>query len=479
MEWPIFFMVKKQENSNTPQEGVFNSTLQNLSRVWREITRLSGRNGSKKDVSPETLRGQIEACLAGQGGEVSARARAAKLARSYLDFSKEERLEFLRILARDFGVEKEQVNTAFEALKAAQDDEEIEVNQRTLRRALEPARVALLRKFNTLQSGPRFLVELRRELLDLKQSHPELRFLEHDLRELLNSWFDVGFLDLRSINWNAPASLLEKLGHYESVHRVRSWHDLKNRLDADRRCYAFFHPCMPHEPLIFVEVALVNGFASQIQVLLDEEAPVLDPDEVDTAIFYSISNTQQGLAGISFGNFLIKQVVDRLRHEQPNLKRFSTLSPIPGFKRWLEEAMKNKEVDLSPPEKKKLKGVFEEEPSIEHLSKELSSVKWAKDEKLAEALKPVIMRFAATYLLTAKGRDGKRALDPVAHFHLSNGARMQQLNWMGDTSGKGLRESAGLMINYLYRLDRIERFHEDYSGGGKIAVSSTISGLIK
>lgn len=472
-------MAKTKEDNQPTQEGIFNSTLSNLSRVWREIARVSGRDGSNKDARPEILIKRIEACLAGQGGEASARTRAAGLARSYLDFSKEERLGFLKTLARDFGVDQKKVDKAVDALNQATGEEEVESCQQALRGILEPSRTTLLRKFNALQSGPRFLVELRRELLDLRATHPELRFLERDLKELLTAWFDVGFLELRSINWNAPASLLEKLGHYEAVHRVRSWHDLKNRLETDRRCYAFFHPCMQDEPLIFIEVALVNGLAKQIQVLLDEQAPILDPDEVDTAIFYSISNTQQGLAGISFGNFLIKQVVDRLRHEQPNLKRFSTLSPIPGFRLWLKKSLKTEELFLKPAEKKKLKAITGEEPTLDLIARLMGSLKWTREDELVSALKPILMRYVATYLLKVKGRDGQRALDPVAHFHLSNGARMQQLNWMGDTSGKGLRESAGLMINYLYQLDRIERNHEAYTSDGKIAVSSSISGLLK
>jgi malonyl-CoA decarboxylase len=473
-------MAKTKEDNRSAQEGIFNSTLDNLSRAWREIARLSRREGSSKDTRPDALRKRIEACLAGQGGEVSARGRAAGLARDYLDFTLSERLVFLEILAKDFGVEKAKVDTAIAALQHAKDEEEVEASQRALRSALEPKRVALLRKFNTLQSGPRFLVELRRELLELKEANPELRFLERDLKELLTAWFDVGFLNLRSINWNAPASLLEKLGRYEAVHRVRSWHDLKNRLETDRRCFAFFHPCMPEEPLIFVEIALVNGLARQIQGLLDEGAPILDADETDTAIFYSISNTLKGLAGIGFGNFLIKQVVDQLRHDQPNLKQFSTLSPIPGYMRWLmEDYLTQKTLTLNASEKKKLRAILGKEATTELLAGILASSKWTRDDKLSEALRPVLLRAAATYLLQAKGRDGKRALDPVAHFHLSNGARMEQLNWMGDTSAKGIRNSVGLMINYLYPLDRIERYHEDYSGSGKIAVSSSVSGLLK
>ncbi|MDA0350320.1 MAG: malonyl-CoA decarboxylase [Verrucomicrobia bacterium] len=472
-------MIKPKKDSRPNQTGTINSALHNLSLVWHEITRLSGRNMTPKDARPDVLRRQMEACLVGQGGEVSARGRAVDLAQSFLNFSDDERLVFFKILARDFGVDQVKVNQATEALKQAVDKDALENCQMALRQALQPARVALLRKFNALPSGPRFLVELRSELLKLTVKHPELRFLERDLKDILNSWFDVGFLELRRINWDASASLLEKLGRYEAVHRVRGWHDLKNRLDTDRRCFAFFHPSMPDEPLIFIEVALVNGLADQIQGLLDEKAPVLDPGKANTAIFYSISNTQQGLAGISFGNFLIKQVVDQLRQELPKLKQFATLSPIPGFKRWLDQSIQEGNLDLTSSEKKKLEAVTRQKVSAKELRELLGSVKWAKNEKLAEALKPILLRFVAFYLLKAKGRNQQRALDPVAHFHLTNGARMKQLNWMADTSGKGLRESAGLMINYLYSFDRIERRHEAYSGQGKIAVSSTISGLIK
>ncbi len=472
-------MVKAKQADRFPQEGIFNSVLGGLGRAWKEIVLFSGRDRESNETSPETLIKQIEACLAGQGGEVSARGRAAGLARSYLAFSPEDRLVFLKILANDFSPDRARVAKAMDLLQDARTDDEVEDRQRELRNALTPARVAILRQFNTLQSGPRFLVELRRELLELKAEHPELDDLERDLKELLNTWFDVGFLSLRTINWDAPASLLEKLGHYEAVHRIRSWHDLKNRLETDRRCYAFFHPCMTDEPLIFIEVALVNGLADQIQILLDQKAQILDADDADTAIFYSISNTQQGLAGIKFGNFLIKQVVDRLRHELPNLKRFSTLSPIPGYIPWLKKSLKKDALEFKSAEIRKLKAVSGESLSSDLLLGFLANLRWSKNEELAETLRPILMRFAAIYLLKEKRPDGQRALDPVAHFHLSNGARMEQLNWMGDTSSKSLHESGGLMINYLYRLDRIDRFHEDYAASGTISASSAISALLK
>lgn len=472
-------MVRTRQIDLASQESFFSNALNGLGRAWREIARLSGRDRENNESRPEILIKQIEACLAGQGGEVSARGRAAGLARSYLVFSPSERLVFLKLLASDFGPDRVKVTKAIDRLRKASDDDEIERRQRELREALQPTRITILRKFNTLESGPRFLVELRRELLELKGQHPELEHLDGDLKELLSNWFDVGLLSLRAINWDAPASLLEKLGRYEAVHRIRSWHDLKNRLETDRRCYAFFHPCMIDEPLIFIEIALVNGLANQIQALLDEKARIIDADDADTAIFYSISNTQQGLAGIKFGSFLIKQVAHRLRHELPNLKRFSTLSPIPGYMSWLKKSLKKDALELKPAEKKRLKSLTGESPFSTLLLSFLANIKWSKNEALAEKLKPILMRFAAIYLLKEKRSDGQRALDSVAHFHLSNGARMEQLNWMGDTSSKGLRESGGLMINYLYRLDRIERFHEDYAANGAISASSTITSFLK
>lgn len=467
----------KETDTNSSPEGILGSTWSGLRSAWREIVRVSTRTNTTSDSDPDTIRAQIDACLSKKGGDVSARRRAAGLARSYLGFEANERLEFLRILNNEYGADSDLVAGAVEALDGAKDESETEMARYRLRLALEPARIKLLREFNTLQSGPRFLVELRRELIGLKKEHPELAALERDLKELLRSWFDIGFLDLKSINWNSPASLLEKLGRYEAVHRVRSWQDLKNRLDSDRRCFAFFHPCMPDEPLIFIEVALVRGLSVQIQDLLDEKADVLEAEEADTAIFYSISNAQQGLVGISFGNFLIKQVVDLLRRELPNLKHFSTLSPIPGYLSWFMEELAAERIALLPAENKGFKSLAGGEAPLQLMKDALKSCLWAKDEKLREAMKPVLMRQCSLYLQQVKRTGKQTAANPVAHFHLSNGARMEQLNWMGDTSNKGLRESAGIMINYLYRLDRIDRYHEDYCSKGKINASKPVLAL--
>jgi malonyl-CoA decarboxylase len=281
---------------------------------------------------------------------------------------------------------------------------------------------------------------------------------------------------LKRISWDSPAALLEKLIAYEAVHEIQSWNDLKNRLEADRRCFAFFHPRMPDEPLIFVEVALVAGMAGNIHALLDESAPLGDPNAADTAIFYSISNCQRGLNGISFGDFLIKRVVDALAAELPRLKVFATLSPVPGFRAWLSK--EGPRLELQPAEAKALSTVVVNGAAAPDLVELLDRPGWQTDPALTAALREPLVRLCAQYLLQEKGRSG-RAADPVAHFHLTNGARVQRLNWLGDLSEKGLQQSAGIMVNYLYRLDHIETNHEAYRGEGKVAASSTVRHLLR
>src|SRR4029077_1999364 len=263
------------------------------------------------------------------------RARAAQLGRTYLALNAAGRRRFLHLLAEEFDTDHAMVDDCCALVAAAADTAARTAAERALRVALTAPRVTLLRQFNALPDGVKFLVDRRAELIAVANGDPVLRGLADDLRELLANWFDIGFLQLQRITWDAPASLLEKLMAYEAVHEIRGWTDLKNRLEADRRCFAFFHPRMPDEPLIFVEVALVTGIAGNIHALLDEAAPVGNPQAADTAIFYSISNCQQGLVGISFGDFLIKRVVDALASELPRLKSFATLSPLPGFRAWL------------------------------------------------------------------------------------------------------------------------------------------------
>jgi malonyl-CoA decarboxylase len=343
---------------------------------------------------------------------------------------------------------------------------------------LEPPRLRLLTQFTTIPDGMKFLVELRTTLLGAMKGDPHLIALEADMRGLLANWFDVGFLELKRIDWDSPAALLEKLVGYEAVHEIRSWRDLKNRLDSDRRCYAFFHPRMPAEPLIFVEVALVRGLASSVQRLLDQKAPVQNPREADAAIFYSISNCQSGLAGISFGNFLIKRVVLELSAEFANLRTFATLSPIPGFSRWLDRQIRDDDTTLLTEDETAILLALEPaETGALALKRLLARRGWARDPALCKSLEPVLVRLCARYLLAES--NGRRAADPVAHFHLSNGARVERINMAADISEKGLKESAGLMVNYLYAPDKIEANHEAYAGEGRRQASTLVRKLAR
>ena len=475
--------------------GLLDRALKQVTALWRNVA--AGVAGtSESDGFAARMRG----CLDARGGEVSARSRAAGLAQAYLEADEEGRLDFLRALA-SFDSDPDAVRAAWERVAAATGMAERAAAKARLRRALEPPRLRLLTQFTAIPDGVKFVVDLRGDLLSRMKGDPLLEALEVDLKALLAAWFDVGFLELRRIDWSSPAALLEKLVGYEAVHRIRTWRDLKNRLDSDRRCYAFFHPRMPDEPLIFVEVALVQGMADNVQRLLDEKAPVLDPQDADTAIFYSINNCQRGLDGISFGNFLIKRVVSLLSTEFPNLKAFATLSPIPGFRRWLEERIaEGDEALLDEEEAMALRAAAPPEPSLPAPSRDgatatahvlletpvqtfarlLSRRAKAREEAVAKLLDPVLARACAHYLLSESARSGsRRARDPVAHFHLSNGARIERLNPRGDRSEKGWRESAGMMVNYLYDPARIEDYHEDYAGEGRRAASSGVRKLAK
>jgi malonyl-CoA decarboxylase len=419
----------------------------------------------------------MQECLEALGGEVSARARAANLARAYLGLNLAGRKRFLEILARDFAVDRGRLSEAVLDYHAAPDDRKLLAAQRRLGEILIAPRVRLLTQSNSLPDGIKFLVDMRKDLLACGEEDPWLGSLEADLRDLLASWFDVGFLELRRIAWDSPASLLEKLAAYEAVHQIRSWADLRNRLDVDRRCYGFFHSRMPDEPLIFLEVALVRGMAGSVQALLDENAPTQDPRQADTAIFYSISNTQDGLRGISFGNFLIKKVVDDLAAEFPSIETFATLSPVPGFMNWLDH--------LGLDELRKIVHRRDHD-ALERLCRRqgiagdfrnlLKLSGWRNIPEFTSALQRPLMRLCSHYLLAAKKQE--RPVDPVARFHLGNGASVERINWLGDISEKGLLESAGLMVNYRYRAAEIEANHERYASRGAIAASAAVRRLI-
>jgi malonyl-CoA decarboxylase len=316
-------------------------------------------------------------------------------------------------------------------------------------------------------------VDLRAELLPHLKSDGRLAALDVEMEYMFSTWFDVGFLDLRRISWDSPASLIEKLIKYEAVHDIKSWADVKNRLDSDRRCYGFFHPRLPDEPLIFVEVALVDALADSVTPLLDEAASASDSKRATTAIFYSISNTQQGLRGVSFGDSLIKRVVEELRQEFPKLKVFATLSPIPGFRPWLAKNAAALLAQLDDKSRSTLgRALGFDPPGPEHLLT-------AADKALAlDAKSPVrhmVLQCAAHYL--GKAIEDGKPLDPVARFHLGNGARVERLNWAGDPSAKGLKQSYGLMVNYLYDLKKLDK-NRWMLAQGKIPISNDIETLI-
>ncbi|MBV8523133.1 MAG: malonyl-CoA decarboxylase family protein [Acetobacteraceae bacterium] len=457
--------------------GFFDRAIRRIATVWRDMA------ASVSNDEEDSIQAQMRAVLDSRGGEVSARGRAAKLARTYLAADTAGRIEFLQTLA-GFDSDPQAVADAYSMVQAARDVAERAAAKARLRRALEPPRSRLLTQFTTIPDGMKFLVDLRAFLLENKKDDPWLNALEGDLHRLLASWFDVGFLELSRIDWWSPAGLLAKLVGYEAVHEIRSWRDLKNRLDSDRRCYAFFHPRMPNEPLIFVEVALVKGLATNVQSLLDQRAPVLDPKVADTAIFYSISNCQRGLSRISFGNFLIKRVVDLLSDEFRNLKAFATLSPIPGFCKWLDQQLNSENPPaFSDEEKSNLSTaapaeIATPETAAEALKVILSRRGWFRDPVVVKAVEPVLTRLCARYLLN-ESRIGQRALDSVAHFHLSNGARIEKINMLADKSERAVKESATLMVNYLYDPAKIEAYHEEYVGERKRNASTAVRRLAR
>lgn len=407
----------------------------------------------------EKLRAQLRECAEGQGGEVSARGRAARLAETYLGLDEAGRQQFLKVIALEFGPNPAKVAEAHAAYQAAVGTADQWKAEAAMRAAMRSSRIRILTQFNAIPQGVKFLVDLRADLLRYLENDRELAVLDRELESRLSAWFDVGFLELQRITWNSPASLLEKLIEYEAVHEIRSWTDLKNRLDSDRRLYAFFHPRMPAEPLIFVEVALTDHLADNVQALLDENAPVFDNRKADTAIFYSISNTQVGLRGVSFGNFLLKRVIEDLKRDFPRLTNFATLSPIPALAGWVRkhpQALAESGVELS--------------------LEELAKGEWAADKAQVRKLREPLQRLAARYLVSAKQRGGDSGppFDPVSRFHLGNGARVERLNYLGDASAKGFKQSFGMMVNYLYDPDDIEGNLEAFVGKGTIATSSTI-----
>ena len=403
----------------------------------------------------------IELCraLLTERGEVSGARVAAEVLGAYQRLSEEEVEWFFDRLVTTFSVDGETVRQAAAAYRL----DASPANLLALQEAVEPPRQELFRRCNMAPGGTAVLVEMRRRLLRTLGDHPHRAEIDADLTHLFRSWFNRGFLTLARIDWQTSAVVLERLIQYEAVHQIQGWHDLRRRLESDRRCYAFFHPALPQEPLIFIEVALTRAVTAQVQPLLDPDSRVDDPARATCAIFYSITNCQQGLRGVSFGNVLIKQVVDDLGKEFPNVRTFATLSPIPGFRSWLAERAATAPGSISP--------------ALATLVAKGDDIAAADIAIAPGALREEMMQRCARYLISMD--DGRGVQDPVARFHLANGARLERLNWMGDTSATGLRRSYGLTVNYVYRLADLERNHDAYANKFRVASSITFRQLTK
>jgi malonyl-CoA decarboxylase len=429
--------------AQAPSARTTRTTRERLQATWRK---------GEEALSPRVLRrtlAELQAIVDLRVSEVEGGRRARAFATWYMGASAEERRDAWLLMSEQFGPDPKKMQSAREHYEAAQGTPEEGAAEIRLRKALVSPRTRLLQRFAAFPVGMRFLVDLRAELLPNLKGDKRLLPLDAELETLFSTWFDVAFLELRRLSWDSPASLIEKLIKYEAVHDIRSWADLKNRLDSDRRCYGFFHPLLDGDPLIFVEVALTDSLSDCITPLLDETAAAADLAKATTAIFYSISNCQTGLRGVSFGDSLIKRVVETLKEDFPKLKTFATLSPIPGFRSWVARQV--------PAEK-------------------LAS--WDKPLELGPKSpeRQELLSWAARYL----GRElleGK-PVDPVARFHLGNGARVERLNWAGDPSSKGLKQSFGLMVNYLYDPRKLDK-HRTMLSQGEIPIASAIEDLYR
>jgi len=393
--------------------------------------------------------------LVSQSGEASGAALARRSVALYHALDDSGRLHFFERLARDFSPDPEAVLAAATAYHGDPSPAHLEA----LERVTEPPRQEVFRRMNMAAGGTAALLEMRAAVLKLCKSHPRLTVIDSDLSHLLASWFNRGFLRLERIDWRTPAAVLEKLINYEAVHEIRGFPDLKRRLEQDRRCFAFFHPVLPDEPLIFVEVAFVNEIPTAVAPILSLESVVGDPRRARCAVFYSITSTQPGLRGISFGNFLIKQVAEDLHAELPNLKIFTTLSPVPGFRAWAQAA-------LARPRAK-----ADQEALRIRLVRALEDGDAPSDATMKEAFQGL----TAWYL--SREWEDDQVIDPVARFHLGNGARLERINWGADKSAKGLVQSLGTMVNYVYNLGDVEQNHEEYFTRHHVVCSGAVERL--
>ncbi|WP_075222061.1 malonyl-CoA decarboxylase [Acuticoccus yangtzensis] len=435
------------------QTSVINDLLSTITD-----NRLFGERRRPRRPSREDLKDLVEGLLNGRG-ESSSLERAAEFLRAYRDLDSAGRTFIFRTLAADYGPEPERLAETARAYLARPNND----TAKALQKAAEPRRVEIFRRLNQVQGGTQALVAMRCELIERLPVHPDLAVVDDDLKRLFGAWFNRGFLNMREISWQTSAAVLEKIIRYEAVHAITDWNDLRRRIDVpDRRLFGFFHPRLGDEPLIFVEVALTTDIPRAIAPVLSKTRDPIDPEQATTAVFYSISNCQDGLRGISFGSFLIKQVATDLATELPNLKNFVTLSPVPGFAKWLKEeaARPTSAVD----------------DAARALVDDLQG-DWTADPAKVKAAEAVLPALTAHYLLEAK--TGGRPTDPVARFHLGNGARLEQIDFGGDLSPRGLATAHGMMVNYRYILSDVEKNHEAFVNEGKIAAAPAVAKLAR
>ena len=437
----------------------FGELLQTITERGRSLIERA-RDRRDHGDSSEGLADLCEELLSNRG-EASGVALAREILTRYAELTTGPRIAFFETLAHRFGTDRARIEAAMEAWRAAPSD----TTAMELHAAAEPRRQELLRRLNLAPRGTSALVEMRGQLLSALTRREDLAAVDADFEHLFSSWFNRGFLVMRRIDWSTPAVVLEKIIRYEAVHEIRDWDDLHARIDSpDRRCYAFFHPALVDEPLIFVEVALTRDIPGAIAPILEMKREPIDPERATTAVFYSISNCQRGLAGVSFGSFLIKQVVAEVSREMPRLSTYVTLSPVPNFAEWLKRQRAQPSPSLSEADRTVLA--------------KLDADGWWKDEEAIEELREPMLRAAATYFMTARNRSGLPA-NSVSRFHLGNGARLERLNWLADLSERGRKQSYGLMVNYLYDLGDIERNHEAYAENRTIMAASSIKKLAR
>jgi malonyl-CoA decarboxylase len=439
----------------------FGDMLQSIAERGRALI---DRARDRREVAEQRSANLVQLCeelLSGRG-EASGVALAREILTRYAELKTGPRIAFFEALASRFGPDRTRLAAAATAFLAAPSDNAAS----KVNRASEPRRLELFRRLNLAPNGTASLVRMREQLLDAMDHREDLSMVDADFLHLFSSWFNRGFLVLRKIDWSTPARILEKIIRYEAVHEIRDWNDLRARIDSpDRRCYAFFHPALVDEPLIFVEVALTRGIPAAIEPILMIKREAVEIERATTAVFYSISNCQRGLAGVSFGHFLIKQVVEEVSRELPRLSIFVTLSPSPNFAEWLNrERASEASIALSEDDREALAV--------------LDRADWWRDEDAVDTVHEPLMRAAAWYYLRARTPRGT-PLDSVARFHLGNGARLERINLVADTSDRALRQSHGVMVNYLYDLEHIEKNHEAYAQHRQVVAASSITKLVK